>query len=484
MADLDISGFQQLYDTLRGIDLVGTGPPAPPWGDGAPTADDVRAAITPAAVKLPLAYRDAYVRPLLDQLDVVVQQADPVTLETLAGAVFDHDVADVDPQLDQFLAVVSNLYRSFLSARKRAGADIPLTEQLPPLAMFLHTGGNGPFTIPADDVQRTIGSPVGVVSLPSVYRDQPLLWASLAHETGGHDVLHADPDLLPELREGVQKLFPGAPTSTGGQVTLQRLLGMLWAYWMDEAASDIYGVLNIGPTFGLNLAAFFAALNATFQPSPRPALRTSSGHPPDSLDLDPHPTDILRLDLIRGAVEVLTGLSQESRNAYTAALDALSAACGGTAEFVTLQGVVRTDNGSGVRLNNRFSMATMKSAARTVGAFIATTRLAALDGHSIQDIETWDDPDEVAAQAVRVGLLGGQPVADAGDDAQLLAGATLAAFEKPGDYAAISTALADALTASFARDPIWSVPSPDAVRLEAVVVDFEEFGPSLDVVGE
>ena len=438
--------------------------------------------MAPAIPRLPLAYRTDYVKQLLDQLDNVAE-ADPVTVETLTGAVYDHAADAVRPELNQFLAVVSNLYRSFLSARKRANANIPLTEQLPPLAMFLHTGDNGPFTMTADQMQAGIGSPVGVVSLPSVYRDKPILWASLAHETGGHDVLHADAELLPELTTGVQKLFPGGPIGTGGRVSPQRLLGLLWAYWMDEAASDIYGVLNIGPTFGLNLAAYFAALGAEFQssPPPTPTLRTFSGPMPGAPDLDPHPTDILRLDLIRGAVESLVGLSQDARNTYTAALDQLSALCGGNAEFVVLQGLLRTENGSGIRLHYRFPMPFMKSAARTVGAFIASTPLAALDGHSIQDIETWDNPDEAAAQAVCAGLLAGQPVDDAGDDAQLLAGATLAAFAKPGDYAAISTALAKALTTSFEHDAIWSPPlSPDPVRYETVI-DVEAYGEAVDI---
>ena len=484
MTDVDISGFQQLYDALRGVDLAGQGPPAPPWAPDPATAAAVTAAMAPAVPRLPLAYRDAYVTPLLDQLDMVVR-ADAVTVETLTGAVYDHDVAAVRPELNQFLAVVSNLYRSFLSARKRVDADVPLRAQLPPLATFLHIADMGPFTITADQMQQGIGSSVGIVSLPSVYRDQPILWASLAHETGGHDVLHADPDLLPELSTEVQKLFPGGPIGPGGQVSLQRLLGLLWSYWMDEAASDIYGVLNIGPTFGLNLAAYFAALRAIRNPSPTPALQTFSGHPRGSLDLDPHPTDILRLDLIRGAVDSLVGLSQGTRNAYIAALDQVSAQCGGNEEFVTLQGVVRTSNGSGIRLNDRFPMALMKSAARTVGAFIATSRLAALDGHSIQDIETWDNPDEIAAQAVRSALLGGGSAADAGDDAQLLAGATLAAYEKPGDYPAINVGLAHALTASFARDPIWSPPlTPDPVAFETVIEDIEEFGPGLNITWE
>src|SRR4051812_34250256 len=313
---VDISGFQKLFEVLRGLDLAGQGPPPP--------ETDLRAAITSASSRLPKVYRDNYVAPLLDNLDVLEQQLDSVTLETLAGAVYDHDTDVVRTQLHQFLAVISNMYRSFLGDRKRTAAGITLSEQWPPTAMFLHTGDNGPFTLPSDATAKLFTSTIGVVSLPSAYRDHPLLWASLAHETGGHDVLHSDTDLLPELSTGVQTIFGGGGVGGAGTVSAGRFLGTLWSYWIDEAASDVYGVLNIGPTFGLNLAVFFAALNATFSGSSKAELRTASGAD-NAGNLDPHPTDILRIDLIRGALDSLVSLSQQSRADYDAALDALSA---------------------------------------------------------------------------------------------------------------------------------------------------------------
>src|SRR5262249_41005014 len=155
---------------------------------------------------------------------------------------------------------VSNLYRSFLSARRRSRAKFPLVETLPPLATFAHGGEGGPFTLPVDGVRELCGAKVGVVSLPSTYRDHPILWASLAHETGGPDVLPADEGLLSELAAGVAGLFGGGPLQPGKPLSGPQLLGLLWGYWIDEAASDVYGLLNIGPAFGFSLAAFFAAL--------------------------------------------------------------------------------------------------------------------------------------------------------------------------------------------------------------------------------
>jgi len=59
------------------------------------------------------------------------------------------------------------------------------------------------------------------------FADLPVLYGSLAHETGGHDIIHADDGLLDELRARVRALFHRD----------QAWLGVLWDYWMDEATS-------------------------------------------------------------------------------------------------------------------------------------------------------------------------------------------------------------------------------------------------------
>ena len=298
---IDNVKFTKLCRDLSKLDLFGDGPPPPPYG-AQPTVAKVLAAVDSGSNALPPIYRDNYVTPLKAALPASLTNPDPrrridgEILETVTGAVYDHAAGSpVAGELGRFLAVISNLYRTFLDRSARAHISLPAVETLPPLAVFQSSGKGGPFTVPVDAMMSEFAVPVGVVSLPSVYRPHPVLWASLAHEVGGHDVLHADDGLLDELGAGMRKMFGGGKPAPGGQVTMNQFLGFLWSWWIDEAASDVYGLLNIGPSFASNLAFFFAALNAPqggLGPNDAPTLRTESGFdPPGSATADGRASD-------------------------------------------------------------------------------------------------------------------------------------------------------------------------------------------------
>ena len=448
------------------ISFDASGPPPIPFTDPF-GSDALTGIIQRAAVNLPLAYQQGYSSPLVEQLPGLLlqlrnelQQQNPAAnasdiaqaaadfLEPFLGAVYDQTVSEIRPQLCRFLAVISDLYRSFLSKQQRAHADIPLVEQLPPLATFANKADNGPFTIPADQVTKTIGKPIGVVSLPSSYRDHPVLWAALSHETGGHDVLHADTKLLPELRSGVAQLLP------------DEFQGQLWGYWMDEAASDVYGLLNIGPMFVFNLAAFFTALihqgsggQVALGTLRNQAIIDETGR------LDVHPVDLLRVHLALGVIESSAKLSVTRRSDYIQAVGQLAQTC---AANVTVVQFVQV-SGRRLQVVQELPLADMQDTARRVGAFIASAKLDALGGFSIQDIETWDDTDEDTAQAVFNQFLANGSVSGLGDDAQLLSGATLALLQKPSLYDAVTRLLNAGLDDSFMNDPIFGRAQPHRI---------------------
>ena len=361
-------------------------------------------------------------------------------LEPLLGAIYDQDQSSVAPALHRFQAVISDLYRSFLSKVQRASLNIPLVEQLPPLATFAYNAGDGPFTLPSDDLQKICGSTVGVVSLPSSYRDHPVIWPALAHETGGHDVTHADVGLLPELQSGVKSAVGGGP------------MGDIWAYWMDEASADVYGLLNIGPTFVFDLAAFLTTVMHQSSLDHPPIGQLSNRSYCDEKGLDAHPTDLLRVHLALGVIDALPGLDMVVRAAYVKQVSDLAVSCAGAAADIE---VATVDANGIVTIVQTYPLADMQTAAAKAGRYIATAQLQSLGGHSIQDIETWDDSDEAKATAIRDSLLAGQGVSNLGDDAQVLAGATLALLQDASRYLQVTPLVNSALDASFASDPIF-----------------------------
>jgi len=454
--------FTTLYQRLLRIDFSGTA------GEALPRGAALVKAVSAGANMLPHVYSDGCAQPLEHNLRRLVQldaarRLEPGTVETLAAAVYQHHNGSANSQqLARFLAVISNLYRSFLDKTKRSTANIPLSETLPPLAMFQHSGEDGPFTVTVEQVKSLIGAGIGVVSMPATYANDPLIWAALAHETGGHDVTHADAGLLDELAQNILMALAGMPPPQG---ISREDLAQLWAYWIDEASADVYGILNIGPAFAPNLAVFFSALGAEGADVP-PTLRMESGFDPNdpSQALDPHPTDILRLHLAAGVIDMLAGLSKDSRDKYNQMIDDLAAMLA-TGSTVTIKGNIPLSRDNLQPIDVQVPLADMQQAARNIGGFIATAKLSALDGHSIQDIETWDDNDEAQAMAVKNAVLAGQPIAKLGDDAQLLAGVTLALFDQPDLYDDATQALNDGLDLSFKRDPIWGAPQPDAIYI-------------------
>jgi hypothetical protein len=451
--------IDKVCSILAEVDLFGAG------GEPLPRLDVLSQTVEDAAPLLPHLYTATYTDPLTGGLQRLISQMgrkDPTTLETLTAAVYQHRTGSaLATPLSQFIAVISDLYRSFLDKDKRANAGVPLSETLPPLAMFQHDGSNGPFTLPVDATNQLMGATVGVVSLPATYADHPFIWAALAHETGGHDVTHADAGLLDELGNGIAAAFAGmADDPSIARADLTRL----WAYWIDEASADAYGLLNVGPAFAPNLAVFFAALNAKITGTP--GLRMESGFSQDDPDqiLDPHPTDIIRLHLAIGVIESLSGLAAAVRAQYVKQIGDLAARFA-TGDSVTIAGNIPDNNNQLQPLQAKVPLAVMQQAARRVGGYIASARLNALGAHSIQDIETWDDPDEASAQTVKAAFAAAQPVDRLGDDAQLLAGATMALLDNPDQYKSITDSLMHGLNHSFQTDPIWGVAPVDAAYI-------------------
>jgi hypothetical protein len=82
----------------------------------------------------------------------------------------------------------------------------------------------------------------------------------------------------------------------------------------------VYGLLHYGPEFALNLAVFFSTINLQISGPSADWLRFTSFQGSDG-QLDPHPTDILRLSVAKGAISSLKSLSQSTRANYSKSID-------------------------------------------------------------------------------------------------------------------------------------------------------------------
>jgi len=451
-----VAGATELWRHLGGtIDFFGQ------HGRPMPAPEELAHAVRAGAVLLPRAYVGPYVEPVEQGLDKLLTLAKAgrirmSSVEIVTGGIVQHALGwPMATELRRFVAVISNLYRSFLDNSRRAAAGMPvLKEQLPPLGAFQHDGSDGPITIAVDLMNQFLGGSVGVVALPATFAAHPILWMALAHETGGHDVTHADEGLLEELAEGM----PGALKPFEADVGLpEGQLALLWQYWMDEAAADIYALMNAGPAFVENAAVVLAAMGG----GTRPTLRLESRVGGKGL-IDPHPTDILRLHLALGAIGTLRNFSE--RETAMARIRAIGETFG-QGEKITLEGLLPYGGQRAIPLAAEVPREAMGRAAEAVGRYIATVRLVTLGGKSIQAIESWDDEDEIHVATVRNAIAAGKPIDALGDDAQLLAAVSAAAIENPGEYDRLTSLLNAALDHSFDTDPVWSFNEPDRMYI-------------------
>jgi hypothetical protein len=327
-----------------------------------------------AKVRLPPLYVDAAHRPFVEKLTTLgangfthIMSTDRNTsglLQDIAHSILQNGERFQDTATDAFEEVVTDLYDGFLSAEDRKGIKKPERAVLPPLVKWGNPD-SGPYTWPIDSTS-IFGLQCAVVNMPPANAGAGLMaWATLAHETAGHDVIHANHGLEAELSEAVQAEL--APLGAG--------LADYWAARIDETASDVMGILNMGPAPAIGLIVFFRGLLAAFG---QPARLRNDG-PSD----DPHPADILRAYL---GAQTVRRLSFTGAAAWANAID---------------KEADRDVAGSTFRISGvAVSKTKAKESARRVADVIATHKCQVLGGHALIEIQDWRDSDEAIAQSI------------------------------------------------------------------------------------
>jgi hypothetical protein len=325
--------------------------------------------------------------------------------------------------LGAFEEVVSDLYDGFLSAEDRRGVNPPDREVNPPLVKF----GNpeaGPYTWPAD-ATSAFGLKVAVVSLPPANLRRGLLaWPALGHEDCGHDILHADNGLLAEISDAVRAGLMQEHSTAG--------LAGYWASRIDETASDVCGILNMGYAAGIGLIGFFRGLGAAFGGGAK--LRSVG---PAS---DPHPADILRGFL---AAATVRSLEFSGAGAWADAIEAET-----EKDLATIR-----------LANKKIDPKVARKSAEIVARVIVSQPMNSLEQHALGDIQNWRDEDEGIVQRLVPALTTANPVpSDLPTKvyaAHMVAAATMVALSHGTNITALFQRMQDLLKAKHDTNPIF-----------------------------
>ncbi|HEX9391990.1 MAG TPA: hypothetical protein VF928_11820, partial [Usitatibacteraceae bacterium] len=216
-------------------------------------------ALAPVRGTLPPAYRAPYFDPLLADVKALTpndfkwlqQHPDGTPFWDAVQAVLQNAANYEGLATDAFQEVVGDLYDGFLSAEDRVGVKLPDFEVIPPLVKWGNPD-SGPYTWPVD-AMLGLKIPIGVVSLPPAHARGGLLgWATIGHETGGHDILGADDGLLKEIAEVTH-----AAVRKAGQ---PEWMASYWSDRIDETAADVLGLINMGPAAGIGMIGYFRGL--------------------------------------------------------------------------------------------------------------------------------------------------------------------------------------------------------------------------------
>ena len=348
--------------------------------------------------------------------------------------------------VQRFQAVVSDIFESFITKTSSPAFEpLKLVGKLPPLVMFGLEPELGPCTIKVDCIQAlclplgSLPSPLldlSIVCQPVAYASCPLLWGVIGHEAGGHAVTQAVRGPLgegPKLADELKTLLKELRGISGQGIHF-------WAEWADEAAADVYGLLNIGPSFALSLGAW---LTMSHKEKKIGNTAISVG----GIVLDLHPAELLRMYVVKGAVSVLSNLTNKATWLKTIqeAIDKASV------------GIAHIEINFGDSLNPEiWPLAAASMDAELVGRTIATAKMDALAGYSIQDIETWNDDNEALATKIRDEALLGRSLTGLGaNPAQLIAGATMALSTDHKWFDALNSRLSEALDECYRTDKVF-----------------------------
>lgn len=350
----------------------------------------------------------------------------------IAQAILQNGEGYLQKATDAYQEVLSDLYDGFLSEEDRIGVKKPDLSVLPPLAKW-GCPDDGPYTWTAASTQYFgFGKRTAIVNLPPAHARLGILaWAALGHETCGHDILDADDGLVPELANALQVELEDGDVGS--------ILPSYWSYRIDETASDVLGMLNMGPAAGIALVGYFRALNAAAGKEP---ILGNIG-PRDSNAV--HPVDILRGYL---AAAITRQLEFSDRDEWAKAI-----------EMEVDKDLRAIRLGSARTGFIDISPDYARRSAEIVAETLVHGKVDALEYHSLGEIQNWRDEDEWTMMELRSLLTRTGPLpnlyAEGVYAAHAVSAAVIAALAGDGPISIIFDRMQGILKAMHDANPSW-----------------------------
>jgi hypothetical protein len=429
----DISNLVRCVEDAKKAFLDGDdGPPAPT------NFNQLKGRLEASRNKFPPLYLENFVEPYVNLLNTIgeagfinillrdpMRRREAFLMLEIAQAITQNGEGYNEIAIDAFEEVCSDLMDGFLSAEDRKGAKPPEEGVIPPLVKFGERK-RGPFVIPVR-ATKIFDCKAPVVSLPPSHARIGLLgWAALGHEVTGHAILRADTGLIDELKQTVLNALQNQGFKDG--------LPEYWSNRIDETASDVCGILNMGPVVGIAIIGYFRGLRAASRGG-EPKLRNDG-----PLD-DEHPADILRGYLA----------------AYTTGLLSFE----GAANWEQVIEAETNKDLSSITLEGKnISPEVAKKSAADVASAIVNTKLTSLENHALGEIQNWHDSDEeivkndlvptfTTLQAVPANLEEGIYAA------HVVAAAVEAGLSKDADISSIFSIMIRTLKGMHDKNPSW-----------------------------
>jgi hypothetical protein len=421
------------------------------------TKEEALSIIYDGYTTIPKIYHDVFLDPfknLIESYDyVLIQKAlgEQGLLFDLLTCIHQRSTQDLK-STRAFEETVADLYDGYLSNVERSGIKPPDYQAFSPLVIWSKPE-NGPYTWPANFGGK-FGLKISLVNMPPLYKKNIALWAAIGHEVGGHDILRADKGLLPELGNIMEaelikhkhdsKLREPVMINGREDYSVAEFAARYWRHTIDETASDVCGLLNLGPASGFGLSLLLIPLRNNKLVNALPSE-------------DVHPFDSLRIILAADVVRSIRDLDYRTAETYADALERI------VDNYVVdkneLRLYSRTKND--VYWNAVIPYEGMRETVKIVADTIASTRLNSLENHSLSEINTWANQDEILVQRIVEDLLDGKdPSIDFGPDGQqvfaahLLAGGIIALM-KNTKIETVSENTINSLARLYENNPVW-----------------------------